>query len=272
MLMKVDPPGLEIRTMKVGGRMLRVGIKPGPRGVPPQLLFNGIGASLELASTFMQSLAGLEVIIFDVPGIGGSPGFDLPYRLPAIARLGAELVKALGHDIVDVGGISWGGGVAQQFARQFPRLCRKLVLMATAPGSTMVPAKLSVLLKLASPRRYVDRSYMAAIAAEIYGGAFREDPALVASHAAATTGVNSMGYLYQLIAVAGWTSLPWLHLLRQPTLVLSGRDDPIVRPVNGWILATLIPNSTYHVLDDGHLFVVSQPDTVARMVESFLRR
>jgi len=76
MLMKVDPPGLEIRTMKVGGRMLRVGIKPGPRGVPPLLLFNGIGASLELASTFMQSLAGLEVIIFDVPGIGGSPGAE----------------------------------------------------------------------------------------------------------------------------------------------------------------------------------------------------
>jgi poly(3-hydroxyalkanoate) depolymerase len=272
MLTKPKRTNLEIRTMKVGRQTLRVGIKPGPSDVPPLLLFNGIGASLELASTFMQSIRTVKVIIFDVPGIGGSPGYDLPYRLPTIARLSADLVRALGHDEVDVAGISWGGALAQQFARQFPRLCRKLVLMATAPGSIMVPAKLSVLLKLISPRRYVDRSYMAAIAAEIYGGAFLDDPALVASHANATTAINSLGYFYQLLAAAGWSSLPWLHSLRQPTLVLSGNDDPIVRPINGWILSILIPNSTFEVLDDGHLFVISQPDAVAKIVESFLRK
>jgi poly(3-hydroxyalkanoate) depolymerase len=272
MLMKTGQSDLEIRTIEVRDRMLRVGIKQGPDDVPPLLLFNGIGANLELATTFMRSMTSTKVVIFDVPGIGGSPGFDLPYRFPTIARLGADLMKILGHDTVDAAGISWGGAVAQQFARQYPTLCRKLVLIATAPGSIMVPARLSVLLKLVSPRRYVDRSYMAAIAAEIYGGAFRDDPALVARHANATSNVNGFGYLYQLLAAAGWTSLPWLHSLRQPTLVLSGSDDPIVRPVNGWILSKLIPDSTYEVLDDGHLFVVSQPDAVARMVESFLRK
>jgi hypothetical protein len=47
-------------------------------------------------------------------------------------------------------------------------------------------------------------------------------------------------YLYQLLARAGWTSLPWLWSLQQPTLVLSGSDDPLVRPINGRILAALI--------------------------------
>jgi poly(3-hydroxyalkanoate) depolymerase len=270
MLMKTDRPDLEIRTMKVGNRILRVGIKHGRDDVRPLLLFNGIGASLELAATFMRSMTG-KVVIFDVPGIGGSPGFELPYRLSTIARLGADLMKILGHDSMDVAGVSWGGAVAQQFARQYPHRCRKLVLIATAPGSIMVPARLSVLLKLVSPRRYIDRSYMAAIAAEIYGGAFRDNPALVASYASATSKINGLGYLYQLLAAAGWSSLPWLHSLRQPTLVVSGSDDPIVRPINGWILSALIPNSTYEVLDDGHLFIVSQPDAVAQKVESFLR-
>lgn len=271
MLTKPSRTELEIRTMQIGKQMLRVGIKPGPSDVPPLLLFNGIGASLKLASTFMQSMRAVKVIIFDVPGIGGSPRYDLPYRLPTIARLGADLMHALGHDEVDVAGVSWGGALAQQFARQYPALCRKLVLMATSPGSIMVPGRLSVLLKLASPRRYVDRSYMGAIAAEIYGGAFRDDPALVASHANAITDVNSLGYFYQLLAVVGWSSLPWLHSLKQPTLVLSGNDDPIVRPINCRILSALIPNARFETLDDGHLFMVSQPDAVAEMVESFLR-
>ena len=47
----------------------------------------------------------------------------------------------------------------------------------------MVPGKLSVLWKMASPRRYVDPDYMQSIAAEIYGGNFREDPSLIHAHA-----------------------------------------------------------------------------------------
>ena len=36
------------------------------------------------------------------------------------------------------------------------------------------------------------------------------------------------GYLFQLLAGVGWTSLPALPPIRQPTLVLSGNDDPII--------------------------------------------
>jgi pimeloyl-ACP methyl ester carboxylesterase len=40
------------------------------------------------------------------------------------------------------------------------------------------------------------------------------------------------GYLHQLAAGAGWTSLPFLPWLRQPTLILAGDDDPIIPLVN----------------------------------------
>jgi len=45
------------------------------------------------------------------------------------------------------------------------------------------------------------------------------------------------GYLGQLYAIAGWTSLPWLHRLRPPTLVLAGDDDPIVPLLNARMLS-----------------------------------
>jgi hypothetical protein len=52
---------------------------------------------------------------------------------------------------------------------------------------------------------------------------------------------STWGYLGQLFAISGWTSLPWLGSLRQPTLVLAGDDDPIVPLVNGRILARCTP-------------------------------
>jgi pimeloyl-ACP methyl ester carboxylesterase len=98
------------------------------------------------------------------------------------------------------------------------------------------------------------------------------DPELVATHAQAQaiSGVTSLGYLFQLLAMTGWTSLPWLWSLRQPTLVLTGRDDPLVPSVNGRILARLIPNAQLQMIDDGHLFMVTRPIETAMAIEAFL--
>jgi pimeloyl-ACP methyl ester carboxylesterase len=100
------------------------------------LLFNGIGANWELAKPFLEALTDTTAIIFDVPGVGGSPMPLLPYRPSTLARLAAGLVAELGCNEIDVAGVSWGGGIAQQFAHQYPRLCRRLVLAATSPGAT----------------------------------------------------------------------------------------------------------------------------------------
>ena len=124
---------------------------------------------------------------------------------------------------------------------------------------------------MATPRRYTDKEYTRKVAPEIYGGAFRRDPSLIGPHANAMQGARSLGYLYQLLAMTGWTSLPWLPFLRQPTLVLMGSDDPLVPLINGRILAFLIPNASLKVIDDGHLFMVTRPGETADVIEDFLR-
>ena len=262
--------GVEVRSIWVGNQRLVVAIKRAVTARPPLLLFNGIGANWELAEPFLDALTDTTAIIFDLPGVGGSPLPALPYRPSGIARLSARLVADLGYDQVDIAGISWGSGMAQQFAHQYPEICRRLVLAATSPGAIMVPGSPSAFLKLATPRRYLDKDYMRKNAAEIYGGALKKDPSLIGRHADAMSGARGLGYLYQLLAMVGWSSLPWLWRLRQPTLILMGRDDPLVPLINGRIVARLIPNAQLEIIDDGHLFMVTQQQETAKRIEKFL--
>jgi poly(3-hydroxyalkanoate) depolymerase len=260
----------DIRMIEVGAQSLRVAVKRGPRGRPPLLLFNGIGANLELAKPFMRALKRTEAIIFDVPGVGASPPPPSPYRPSSIAGLAAKLLTQLGHRRADIAGVSWGGGMAQQFAHQNYNMCRKLVLVATSPGALMVPGSPRVLWKMATRRRYVDKDFVRRVAPELYGGAFRKNPELIEAYAGAMAGASDRGYLYQVLAMTGWTSLPWLWSLKQPTLILSGSDDPIVPPINARLMARLMPNARLEILDDGHLFLVTRPAESAAIIEKFL--
>ena len=83
-------------------------------------------------------------------------------------------------------------------------------------------------------------------------------------------GARNLGYLYQLFAMTGWTSLPWLWSLEQPTLILVGRDDPMVPPLNGHIMVRMMRNARLEIIDDGHLFMVTQACRIARIIENFL--
>ena len=268
----------EVRNVTVGGQMLRVAIRSGPNeagGAPrlPLLLINGIGASLELLEPFVSQLdPAVEVIRFDPPGIGGSPLPSRPYRFTGLCRLIAAMLTELGHDRVDVLGISWGGGVAQHFAAFQRARCRRLVLVATATGTPMVPARPAVLVHLATPLRYLDPGYLGRIAGDLYGGLARIDSAEIV--AAMQNGGRrpgpSRGYLYQLAAAAGWTSLPFLPLLRQPTLILAGDDDPIIPLANARVMHRLIRNSRLHVYHGGHLALATDAAELAPVVDGFL--
>ncbi len=165
--------------------MLRVAVRPGDHEQLPLLLLNGIGANLELLQPFADRLdPRIETIRVDLPGTGQSPAPSIPYRPSTLARLLARLLDKLAYSAVDVLGVSLGGAIAQQFARDWPARCRRLILVSTATGAVMVPGSPSVLSKMVTPRRYSDPLHMAAIAPQIYGGLLRENPGLLAGHAA----------------------------------------------------------------------------------------
>ena len=261
-----------MRILTVGGRGLRVSVREGTAGWPPLLLCNGIGASLELFQPFVDALDPQRPVIrFDMPGIGGSPAPVVPYHLTTLPSLLAGLLDQLGYDQADVLGISWGGGLAQQFALSRPDRVRRLVLVATAPGAVMVPAHPRVLLRMLTPRRHRDPGYAASVAGELYGGSARKDPMAARDllHAGTRLG-PARGYFYQLMATAGWTSLPRLARLRPPVLILAGDDDPIIPLVNARIMHWLMPDSELHVYPGGHLELAARPGYIAPVVQTFL--
>jgi poly(3-hydroxyalkanoate) depolymerase len=268
-------PDEQLRTITVGGRTLRVSVRPGDGTLPPLLLMNGIGASLEVLQPFVDALdPRREVVRFDVPGVGGSPRPVMPYSMVTFAPVVAGLLTALGRPgAVDVLGFSWGGGLAQQFAFQHRNRCRRLVLAATGTGSLMVPASPRVLSHMITPRRHRDPGYARRIAGEIYGGTMRAHPERAAEvlHSHSRLGPRR-GYYYQLAAGAGWSSLPLLPLIKQPTLVIAGDDDPIIPAVNPRLMARLIPDAQLHLYRGGHLALVSEADQLAPVVEHFLDR
>lgn len=129
------------RTIILDTQTLRTAVRPGSSHLPPLLICNGIGANLELVLPFVNALpADLEVIAFDVPGVGGSSTPLLPYRFGGLARLMARMLDYLNYGQVNVIGVSWGGALAQQFAHDFPERCKKLVLAATSAGASWCPA------------------------------------------------------------------------------------------------------------------------------------
>jgi pimeloyl-ACP methyl ester carboxylesterase len=79
------------------------------------------------------------------------------------------------------------------------------------------------------------------------------------------------GYASQLYATSGWSSLPWLHRIAAPTLVLTGGRDPIVPPVNARILGARIPDATVRVVPGaGHLLLMDRAAECADLISDFL--
>src|SRR6185295_18649304 len=218
-----DEPGssstvyTEIGYVTIDGRLLRFGRRRvSERLGPPLLIFNGIGANVEILEPFVKALEGIEIVTFDVPGAGESPAPTFPYRYRHIARLADHLMHHLGYSgEVDALGVSWGGGLAQQYAYLYPRRCRRLILAGTSFGTIAIPPHFSVLRKMMNPRRYYDADYLKQVAPVIYGGRMRRDPALIDQHTDHVKPPNRRGYIYQLMAFSGWWSLPWLHRLSQ---------------------------------------------------------
>ena len=261
-----------VSMMEVAGRTLRVAHWRLDEASehPPVLFFNGIGANIEAVAPLAAELSERPFIMFDMPGVGGSPEPVVPYNPWTMAWTSARLLDELGVETVDVMGISWGGGMAQHFAIQHPGRTRRVVLIATSAGMLMVPGNPKALSKMANPRRYIDPDFMMKNFETLYGEGLGKGPGK-SGHMSRLKPPSPRGYFYQLFAMLGWTSAPALPFMRKDTLILMGDDDAIVPLANGKLLNSLIPNSRLAVMEGGgHLFLLSHKDESVAEIRGFL--
>jgi poly(3-hydroxyalkanoate) depolymerase len=255
----------------VDGRTLRVAVWRASKKTTklPILFFNGIGANIEAMAPMAELLDDRDFITFDMPGIGGSPDPVVPYNAILMARIAALLLDRFDMPLVDVMGVSWGGAMAQQFALQNGARTNKLILAATSAGMLMVPGNPAALVKMADPRRYIDPDFMAKHFKTLYGGMVGNK----SEHIGRITPPSKTGYFYQLMAMMGWTSAPFLPFMKSETLIMMGDDDQIVPLANGKFLNFLIPNSELFVVENGgHLFLLSHVEQSISAIRAFLDR
>lgn len=261
---------LHVRFMDVDGVNLRVATRAGKGR--PLLLFNGIGANLDLIEPIADALGETELVIFDVPGAGESPALKLPRRFTSLARLSMRLLDHLDYQApVNVAGLNWGSSLAQQFALAYPERTNRLILAAASTGTLSLPPRLRVLRHRSTPRRYTSRDYLRRMAPELYGGLARRRPELISRHAELTRKPSLRGYLYQQYAAWLWTSAHRLPRLRCPVLIMAGDDDPVVPLINSRLVYWLIPKSYLHIVrGGGHLFMLFRANECAAVVRRFI--
>jgi poly(3-hydroxyoctanoate) depolymerase len=258
---------------RVDGDLLRVSVRGEGR---PLLLIMGLGGNIEMWRPMEDALVerGIQTIAYDASGTGESPPRVVPRRMAGLARQAAHLLDALAIPSADVLGVSFGGGVAQQLALDNPHRVRRLVLASTSVGLGGVPGNPVALGLLATPLRYYSPAFFRRTAHLMYGplDADGDNDLLQAQANARRARPPSVwGYASQLAATAGWTSLPWLHRIRKPVLVLSGDSDPIVPPLNARILAARLPDAELEIVPGaGHLLLMQRAAPLAAHIAAFL--
>jgi poly(3-hydroxyoctanoate) depolymerase len=240
----------------------------------PLLLINGLGANLEMWQPLVRELSpARELIAFDLPGTGRSARPRWPLRMPQLAGLVTELLDELGHEQLDVLGYSLGGIVAQELAHRAPERIRRLVLCATTPGLPSMPPDPIVTTLMLTPARYWNRQLAELILPIIAGGRTARDPVVLRAglEKRLVQPPSALGYLYQLYALSGWSSHPWIRTVRHPALVLHGDRDPVVPLANGRYLADSLPSGRLEIVKDaGHLFLLDEPASAVPALTSFL--
>ncbi len=256
-------------------------------GGPLILLVHGVTGSSEQWQPAMELLAErFTVLAPDLLGHGRSAKPRGDYSLGAYAAGVRDMMLALGHRSATVVGHSLGGGIAMQFAYQFPERSERLVLVssgglgrevhpllraATLPGAEYV-------LPLLAHRSLRDAG--AAVAGALQRVGLRAGPDL----AEIARGYGSLSdegaraaFLHTLRAVIDPSgqrvdATDRLYLATElPSLIVWGARDPVIPVSHAEIAHEGMPGSRIEIFDDsGHFPQLDQPLRFARLLQRFV--
>jgi pimeloyl-ACP methyl ester carboxylesterase len=243
---------------------------------PPLLLVQGMGANAKhWGEPFLRCLErDFELVVYDHRGVGRSSALDGDLTIALLARDALALLDELAIDAAHVLGISMGGMVAQELALTAPDRIRTLVLGCTSCGGTQskpTPPAIIQRLTAAVLSGDFERVLRAGFEVVVSPG-YASQPANFAAFAAAARDFPAplQVLLDQKIAVEAHDAYARLRAIRAPTLVIHGTADELLDPINGDLVASLIPGARLELLEGvGHLFFWEQPQRSAELVREF---
>jgi pimeloyl-ACP methyl ester carboxylesterase len=274
---------LEVKTEVLHGRSV---IYAEAGEGPVLLLIHGMGGTFENWQEVVEPLSRHhKVIAPDLPGHGASGPGGGDYSIGAFAAGLRDLLLALEYKRATVVGHSLGGGIAMQFAYQFPEMVERLVLVSSGGlGPEVIP-----LLRAATlPGADLFISATAAIGSKIVPTLARGLAAIglrpsadlhevIRGYGTLTDPARRTAFLATVRAVLGTggqrvDASDRLYLAEaMPVLIVWGADDPIIPAHHGEDAHDRIPGSRLEIFDGvGHLPQVETPLRFVTVLEEFL--
>jgi 3-oxoadipate enol-lactonase len=238
----------------------------------PVLLIMGLGWASPMWHRSRPVLAErYRTIALDNRGVGRSDMPAGPYSIALMASDAAAVLDAAGIESAHVFGVSMGGMIAQEFALQYPRRVRSVILGCTAAGGpTALRAEAEVLEVLTRRDLSPDDSVAAS-------NPFIYDSGTPLERLAEDTTIrkqwwpNPVGYLAQFQGIIAWEAYSRLPQIAAPTLVIHGETDRLVPPGNGKLIADRIRGSKLVMIPHAsHIFPTDQPVATHHAVLEFL--
>jgi pimeloyl-ACP methyl ester carboxylesterase len=274
---------VEPRTLSLHGRALSyVEVGSGP----VLLLIHGMAGTHATWQAVIEPLAERHTVIaVDLPGHGASEAGAGDYSLGSLAAGLRDLLVKLGHERATLVGHSLGGGIAMQFAYQFPEITERLVLVSSGG---LGPEVNPVLRAAALPGANL---FIAATAGpgRVAGAALARGLATVGLQPSADVAEFARGYasladaprrsafLATLRAVVGTDGQrvdagDRLYLAEGvPVLIIWGRRDRIIPVAHAERAHEAIPDSRLEIFDAaGHMPQLEVPARFVAVLERFL--
>jgi pimeloyl-ACP methyl ester carboxylesterase len=246
----------------------------GPEGAPAALFFHPFPLHADAWEPMLAACAaaGIRAAALDAPGFGGTPALGQTMTMDHLATLGAAALDALSVKRAAIVGCSMGGYAAMAFARKFPERMSAAVLIATKASPDTEEGR-------------QNRERQATLALEKGAPAVVAEfaPKLLAPDAPApirrrveelAARASAQGIADALRGMAARPdSTPDLPGWKAPTLVIAGEKDQLMPRSEMERIAQAVPGARLEVIAAaGHLPFLEQPEAVAPMITTHLRR
>jgi pimeloyl-ACP methyl ester carboxylesterase len=255
---------------------------------PVLLMIHGIAGNIGNWREVIGPLARHHTVVApDLPGHGSSAPGAGDYSLGALATGLRDLLVVLGHERVTLVGHSLGGGIAMQFAYQFPEITERLVLVSSGGlGPEVNPLLRAAALPGAdlfiAATATAGRSAEAALARGLAAVGLRPstDIAEIArgypSLADPDRRAAFLATLRSVIGIGGQRihAADRLYLTEgMPVLIMWGADDPMIPVHHGVRAHEAIPGSRLEIFETvGHLPQLEVPGRFVAVLERFLEQ
>jgi pimeloyl-ACP methyl ester carboxylesterase len=260
------------RFLEVGGERIHL-IERGSG--PPLLLVHGFPSNAAAWSAIVPRLESeRSMIALDMVGFGQSTRQPRrPLSGDAYADRLVALLDELGHERVDVAGLSWGGSVVQRLAARHPQRVNRLVLLAAVSAAHVLPLRTSNLLGLAVAIRFPSVARVAVRRFLVRASADPQLPveSLVHAYVDPLRRPGTLAAMRRFVRDTAATPAIDLGAITARTLVVVPEADRIVPPAMGAEIAASIPSARYEPIPGvGHAVQFEAPERVAALMRDFL--